>query len=494
MVQTRKTMTHVKNAVKKSVREVVDHAIEQKKRLDGWTNILTGLGKLAKDARVASEVKWTRMAEADIEHLYAGDAMAAKVADLPIEEATNKGYVITGISKAQLKKLRERLDELRFDKVIIESAKKGRVYGGAGILRVYDDDLRLERPLPDEGRRPIKALVVFNRFEIPAYWEDVQKDLLSPDFGCPIWYTCVGRRTGAAFTDVKIHTSRITRFEGAWLPDRLRESNNYWGDSVFSKTYDAIRNYAFAHDSVNAALKDLSVGVFKMKNLADQIAADCDEKVLKRIELVNLCKSIARAVVLDAEGEDFEYKTRTLTGAADLVDRAEARLAAETDIPRTVLLGESPQGGLGQTGNHEADNWANFLEAIQTHHLKPKMLEIIWEVAEELGIDPEKVDLKFNPLKQMSAKDEVEMRSKQADTDLKYIGEGVLSPSEVRESRFAGDSYSVETVIDKSLEADDELQSKQETTEEEAESGEEGKEKPDPEEDKEKPKSEKDKK
>lgn len=435
---------------------IVNAAIAAKRRVDGWSNVLLGLGTKAKDARLSSDIFWRRMAEVDIEHLYAGDAMAAKVVDLPVEEATNKGYQIIGLKPDVLKALREKLDSLSFDQAIIESARKARLYGGAAILKVYNDELKLERELnPELPKPPLKSLIVLQRFELPAYYEDVQKDLLSPQFNYPVYYTFVGRDTGAAYTNVKIHRSRLITFQGAWLPDRLRVSNNYWGDTVLSKTYDAIRNYAFAHDSVNAALKDMSVAVFKMKNLAEQIQSDCDDRIIKRLEIVNMTKSIARAVVMDAEGEDFDYKVRNLTGANDLVEKAESRLAADTGIPRTVLLGESPTGGLGQSGDHQAENWYDFLEAFQTHKLKPAMLQIIWEVAEELGIDPEKVDVEFNPLWQMSAKEEAETRAKTAETDKTYIDYGVLDASEIRASRFGKDKYSAETEIDPSINAED---------------------------------------
>lgn len=437
--------------------------IIKKKFIDGWTNILTGLGTRAKDARTYSSVAWNRLSETDIENLYAGDAMAAKVVDLVVEECFNEGYEITGLNNDQLKAVQKELKRLRFDTTFRTALSKARLYGGSLIFKVYDDDLRVERPVlrltsesegisPEIRNRKIKSLIVFQRFEVPAYWQDVQRDILSPDFGCPVLYTFTGRAGSVESSNIKIHASRTVRIDGVWLPDELKKSNNYWGDSVFGKTYDAIRNYAFAHDSVNAALKDLSTAVFKIKNLADMVSADCDEKIIERLEMVNIAKSIARAVVLDAEGEDFDYKTRNLTGAADLVDRSESRLSAESWIPETVLFGKSPSGGLGQSGNHEAENWYKFIGAYQKNKLEEPMIDVVREVAVSLGIDPSKVGLKFNPLWSMSEKEEVEMRDKQSQLDQRYIQEGVLDPSEVRESRFGGDRYTIETVIDPTLE------------------------------------------
>src|SRR5690606_3688605 len=183
---------------------------------------------------------------------------AAKIVDMPVEDALDAGFEWTNISKAQQKQLNTRLKELHFIDKIDEGCKKGRQYGGAAILKVYNDDLKLDTP-PEELERikPLKSLIVFHRFELFAMYEDVDKDILSPTFGQPKHYTFTGKGNTST-TNVKIHTKRLEKFHGNRLPESLYQSNNYWHDSVLSKPYDAIRNYSFAHDGVNAALKDLS--------------------------------------------------------------------------------------------------------------------------------------------------------------------------------------------------------------------------------------------
>lgn len=460
--------------------------------LDGWANVFTGLGRREKDAREHSTVEWVHHNQDQLESFYAGDAIAEKVVELPVEEATKKGYELTGITPEQAKALRDRMKVLGFDQAIRKACIKARLYGGAAILRGYDDALDLKKPLPFRDpfveravtgtnvgtgldqplpeadpnapkpvpvkRPPLKSLLVFHRFEIPVYWQDVDKDILSPNFDTPIYYTFVGRGTAdSSISNVKIHRSRLTVFEGKWLPDRLRRTNLYWGDSVLGKLWIAIRNYAFAHDSVNAALKDLSVAVFKIKDLAGLIGSGQEDNVTKRLHYINMSKSIARAVVLDAEAEEFEFKNRTLTGAADLVDRSEGRLAAEANIPRTVLFGESPAGGLGkgESGGHETDNWHAFVVSYQTNYLKPPALEILREICDELSIPSEKLDIQFHPLSEMSITEKAAAQYQQAQTDQIYITNGALDASEVRESRFGDDEYSFETHIDPEITPDD---------------------------------------
>lgn len=424
-------------------------------RMDGWMNILTGVGTRSKDARTYSKVRWRRMTEDEQEHLYAGDGMAAKLVDLPVDESMKKGYEWTGIPEASIKKLSEYLALLGFDACIMEAAKKARIYGGSIILKNYTDDMELQDPVNAKRKNEIKSIFVLHRWEAYSTWTDLDRNLLSSGFGKPIWYNFIARNSSITpLAGVKIHKSRTVRFDGSYLPEKLKTQNGYWDDSIFSKLYDPIRNYADAHDSVSAVLKDFSVGVFKVKGLADAVSSNTpegDKTVTDRMNIVNLSKSVARMVLIDADGEDFDYKTRTVTGVKDMVEKVEGRLVAESSFPRTVLLGESPQGGLGQTGNHEQQNWYDFIACYQKNYMKPKMLELAKEVGQSMGIDTAKLDIIFNPLFQLTQKEEVEMRVKQSEMDQRYHDMGVVDTFEITESRFGGEKYSIETKVDMKL-------------------------------------------
>jgi phage-related protein (TIGR01555 family) len=415
--------------------------------IDGWANILTGFGT-GKDARTAARVTWNKMSEIELEQLYAGAKMARKIVDLPIKTALKNGYKLTGIEKEQEQAIKKRAQELYFDEQIQDAAIKGRLYGGAAILKVYNDSNEIDQPI--NGRGELKSLVVLNRFELWTEWQYIQKDILSPDFRTPKYYRFMGRGDAEDINRI-IHFSRIARFEGELLPDRLFEQNSYWHDSVIAPIYDAIRNYYDAHDGASGAIKDLSVAIFKIKNLSEMIAGDCDDKVRQRLEIVNLTKSILKAVALDADGEEFKFETRSMAGVAELLEKVEDKLAAESEMPSTVLFGHSPKGGLGQSGDHDTNNWFNFVHGVQSSILKPPMLEILKEIAEDLKIDSKDLDLEFEKLETEREKDVVELRVKQAEIDDKYTSMGVLDPSEVRESRFGGHEYSIETTIDESV-------------------------------------------
>lgn len=416
---------------------------------DGWVNVLTSIGVKGKDKRLSATITWKRGVREDFENLYAADDVAANVVDVVPEDALSKGYKIIGFANPDSQKyVQDRLKVLKFDSKILEGGKLARLHGGAAIVKITEDG-QLE--LPAAKNKKIISLSVVDRWDLDIQGTDIDGDITSTTYREPIYYQ-LNSSDGASTNFGKVHHTRIVKFDGVFLPKRIKEKNNYWGDSVLTRIENAIRNYNISHDAAATTIQDFDIPVLKMQNLAELMNADCDDKVIKRLEMVNLSKSIAKMIVLDADKEDFEHKSRNVTGMKDVLDKIESRLVTATRMPRTKLFGESA-GGLGSTGESQQSDWYDYIESYQANTLKDKMLDIIRHiVATELpSEDPAKIDIEFNPLWQMSAQEETTLRKTQADLDAIYINAGVLDPIEVAMSRFGGDKYSQETMIDKEL-------------------------------------------
>lgn len=412
-------------------------------RLDGWGNILTGIGVKGKDKRMGADFYWKRLEELDAEHLYAADKMARKIVDTPIDEALKKGWNVKLDDSDLVKKVNERAHELDLFNLFPQTCKMASLHGGAGIV-VNNGDTLLDKPIQKISK--LISLTPLNRWELYAMWEDVQKNILQPGYGKPARYTLQPRGT-IENNFVKIHQSRVIRFEGAWLPPQLFRDNQYWGDSVLNGLVDAIRDYQLSNDSVALMVQDFCIAVFKIKDLADKIAADGDEDVIKRMQIVDLTRSIARAVVVDAEGEDFKHETRPTTGIGELLDKVEGRLVSQTSFPHTVLFGNSPSG-MGGTGNHEQSNWYDHLESWQENYAKPILIKIYEMICEELGIDTASLEIEFPPLFSIDESQVATTRKTVAETDAIYHGMGALSSEEIAKNRFTGEKYSMETKIE----------------------------------------------
>lgn len=416
-------------------------------RMDGWSNILTNLGVKGKDKRTFAEVGWDRSDETSLDDLFAGDKIARKVASKPAQECMQKGWLLKGLPQDRIDKILEREQELGLRSHDEQAWITARTHGGAGVL-LLNGDLDLQKPMSRVGK--ILSFVTLSRWELQINFSDLQTDPFKPRYQLPEYYTLYPRSGNSGRSGTRIHWTRIIRWDGEWLPPRLFQQNGYWHDSVLNSSIaDSIRDYQTSNDSLASMVQDMSVAVFKLKNLAEQVASDGDKEVIKRMQIADLGRSILRAIVIDADMEEFTHETRTVTGVGETMDQIKERLVAETEFPHTILFGNSPSG-MGGTGNHEMKYWYDFLEAQQTNYLKPRLIQGYNWIMDDLGFTSEekkKLEIHFFPLERMDDSTQADANLKQAQADDLYIGNGVLQPEEVRTERFSGDEVSFTTKV-----------------------------------------------
>ena len=112
-----------------------------------------------------------------------------------------------------------------------------------------------------------------------------------------------------------------------------------------------------------------------------------------------------------------------------------------------------PSSGLGGGGSDEqaTETYNDSIKADQEIKLRPIIARIVGYLAPGLKL-PEDLEFVFNPLSQPSEKEIADTRKTTAETDKLYVDMGALDPvTEVRESRFGGDHYSMDTKLDSSF-------------------------------------------
>lgn len=415
-------------------------AVQSKKvhRRDGWFNVASGLGTSI-DKRMASRVQWDVKAQEFYEQMYAGDELASRIVNLVPEEALRRWVEWTGVSKEAARDINQIMQKLEARVAIEKTWKWARAYGGAVLYIVTDTD-RPGEPM-QEGEQVI-GLRDLSRYDLRILTTDIEADFGSPNYGRPNTYY-LNVQMGSRYKGYPIHHSRVIRFDGYLVPRRTYIRNNYWHDSILNRLTNVIRNYQIANDGAASILQDFNVGVYKMKNLANLVAAGKEDVVRARLEILNYSKSVIKAMVLDADEEEFEDLSRNVTGLAELLMQQANRLVASTDVPHTKLLGESPDGS-NATGNSTTSSWYDHIQSEQENYLRPKLKRL----AEILVPDIADLDFKFPKLWQLDELEEAELRNKQAQTDQIYLDKQVLDPSEIAISRFGGDTYSTETKLD----------------------------------------------
>ncbi len=417
------------------------------KRKDGWSNLITSLGTGA-DKRLASQLLWENHDPEFFEQMYAGGGIPARIVDILPEECLRHWIEWSNVDKKEQERRNELCEQLDVRGSLLKAWKWGRAYGG-GLLHIVTDTADPASPLRI-GERVI-GLRDLSRWDVRILTTDIEFDFGSPNWGQPrIYYLNV--QMGSQYKGYPIHWTRMLRFDGQLVPRRTYIRNGYWHDSILNRLYNAIRNYETSNDAAAACLQDFNVDVFKMKNLANLMGAGNEEVVRSRIEMLEYCKSTLNAMLIDADEEDYENKARQMQGVAELLIHQANRLVADTDIPHTKLLGESPDGS-NATGNSTSQQWYNFVGTEQENYLKPKLKRLF----SMLFPDAKEISFKFRSLRVLDDTEKADLRLKVAQTDQIYIEQGVLDKSEVAESRFGGDEYSIETTIDKEARESGEL-------------------------------------
>ena len=444
-------LRNIKDNIKKGMGKIT---------LDGWSNVLTGLNISTKDKNTAAVIDWERTNRSQVESLFSSDDIAGKIAKMIPFDGCREGITWKVPSEVSNDATTDILNHLDAEFERLEAWETfnwawtiARAYGGALIYVAVDDGQEPDQPLVVDRIRKINSLKVIDRWDLTVSSADIIKDIGDPGFGTPEMYLYSSGSAGAitAGADlVRIHHSRVIRFDGERLPTRLYVKNNYWHDSIYQRLYDAIRNYTTGHGNIATILQEVNQPVFKIDGLHEAISQDMDELILKRLQIVNMLRSSMRAVCLDKE-DDFSFMQTALAGVGDLMKLATNRLVAATDIPHTRLLGESPGAALGEGGKSELTDYYDVVAAMQEVELrKPvhRLKELIFGQAENKQAEPEGLTFEFDPLYQQDQEAVIRTRKMQADMDQIYMQNGVYDAHEVAESRFGTGEYSYETSIE----------------------------------------------
>lgn len=416
-------------------------------RFDSWHSLLTGLGT-SRDKASSLQVIFQHLPEKEAACLYAGDDIAEKIVDTLVDDAMDREPKFTQTNKEGLPELQRNIEDRIYDLGLLPKSNKAwkdaRLYGGAGLLLGIDDGKGHDEPVDFDNIKKINWVTPMHRHDMTV--QSIYRDPRHPKFKTPKFYYINGTSEHAQGL---VHNTRFIPFHGAYLPDCLFESNNYWHDSVLNKLEKVIAGYSATFEGITSALQDFSQAVYKVKGLAKLMAEGDESLVLQRLSLVDRKRSLIQAIVIDAEGEDFKREVANLTGVAPVLDKVGQRLTAASKMPHTKLLGESPSG-LGATGESEHKDWNKFVRSQQEKCLKPVyyyILKLIFAEKEGFwkGKEPAGWDVLFQPISDMSDVERADVRLKTAQADASDITNGVLTPEEVAISRYGSGKYSIET-------------------------------------------------
>lgn len=394
---------------------------------------------------------------------YEGNGLFAKIIDTPAEEAVKHGFTLEVKDQSIEDFYTNALDELDWEETVMTAIKWARLFGGSIIVMLINDGRGLEEPVDWKNIKSIDDLRVYDRSVIQEdtssmfnYRSDDPFRTRSSRLGMPEYYDVYSQ-----YGNFRVHDSRCLVFQNGILPENTTNSiYQLWGVPEYIRINKAIRDAEIAHGSAPKLLDRSVQAVYKMKDLSAELATEQgEERVLRRLQTIDMARGLLNSITIDAEGEDYDFRTFQFSGVSDVIDSACNYLSALTSIPQTILFGRSP-AGMNSTGDADLENWYNYLERIQSRMIK-KNLRYLLSVVFQAGVACGEVDevpdlnIKFNPLWNMSDSDQAAIDQQKAQTQqIKaqtaqlYMDAQVIDPSEVRKKLADSDEFDIENMLD----------------------------------------------
>lgn len=433
----------------------------KEKRADGYKNLLNKYGTqedVSEHYRFESDAPVT---DIELSLNYEENGLFSKIIDIPADDAVSSGFDY-GVNDVDLETfINDSLDELDFEEKASEAIRWSRLYGGALMVMIIDDGGELTEPVNWDGVRGIDELLVFERpLVTPDYnsiYNSKPNDRKWSKFGMPEFYD-ISPAYGNAF---RVHESRCLLFKNGKLPQSSTKTEyRFFGIPEYIRIHKAVQETVTSHGNGVKLLDRAVQAIYKMNNLATLLETDeGEDTVLRRLRIIDMAKGIINSIAIDAEGEDYDYKTVTFSGVKDIVDSACNMLSAVSNIPQTKLFGRSPAGE-NSTGESDMENYYSFVGQIQKLNLKKNMgilLDVILAAGKYKGEFEEIPDysLNFKPLWSLSEAEQANVNQTKAQTELTkaqtaqvYVDMQALDASEVRKRLAESGEFTINDILD----------------------------------------------
>lgn len=413
---------------------------------DGWYNLFTGAGVQGLDKR-----KNTIIGKADIfdqgtlTDIFRADGLGHRIIMVPVKDMLREWFKVEGDTEGLIL---SKLSGLNLYTKLKESLAWARLFGGSIIVMIIDDGQELDQPVNTSSIRNVLDLQVYDRWDVTWSTGDLYSDERKQKFGTPEIYTVNNMSIGKNF---RVHETRVLRFDGEAIPERARQENNGWGDSVIVGIYERLRGLGDGYIGVEAIITEFVVGVMTIDNLQALIATkDGAQLIRNRLQLLDMCRHILNTKLIDKNEKYDRVSVSGTQGLSTLIEGLEKVLAAVAGIP-VIKLFPSQAQGLGGEAFGNIRLYYDDIAADQREKLWPELRKIIRYIMLSSdgkfgGKELDNWDVVFNPLWQPTEEEIAKTRKMIAETDQIYYEMG-LPVEIIFTNRFGGDVYSSDTVL-----------------------------------------------
>jgi uncharacterized protein len=233
---------------------------------------------------------------------------------------------------------------------------------------------------------------------------------------------------------------------GKRAPAYVRRTLRGWGMSEGERMIRDLQLYLKTDDVLYEILDESKIDVYKIKDFRAKLATQGGTATIRqRIQEANKIKSTVNALVLDMD-EDFQQKTLTFTGLAEVKKENRHGIACALRMPETKLFGISSSGF--STGESDTDNYNEMVESEIRAKIRPMIRQSIeWACWNLWGYCPT-FRFSFPSLKVLPELDAAQVNESKMNKILSLYDRGLVSSG-----KAIGDELAKEEIISAELAA-----------------------------------------
>lgn len=416
-------------------------------RVDGYINLLNKYGTAQDNSEAYHYAGENQTPDTILMTHYEQNGLFGKIIDIPAQEAVKKGFKLNIADAAVEEYIQKKVRRMKFFTTVEESLKWSRLFGGALAVMIIDDGINdLTKPVNWKKAKKIDEIVVYDRSLVMPDYQSMYRGTgmygtaQRSKFRMPEYYNVY-----SIYGSFRVHESRCLIFRNGKMPEKASTTDyRFWGVPEYNHIKRAMRETITAHGDAVKLLERSVQAVYKTKNLAQLLSTDEGENdVLRRLQLIDTARGILNSIAIDADGEEYDFKTITLSGVKEVIDSACNMLSALTEIPQTKLFGRSP-AGMNATGESDLENYYSFIDKIRESQIRDNLCALVDGII-QIGINNGELterpdyELEFEPLWNEKESERATIDQTRAQTDLTiaqtaqlYIDMGVLDPAEER--------------------------------------------------------------
>jgi uncharacterized protein len=350
----------------------------------------------------------------------------------------------TEIDKTErIKQMGEIFTKFKVRQIFEEVATHDGFFGRGHIFIDTGDDARgdpdeLKTPLSQIGAKVRKGTIKGLRTVEPVWVYPNgynASDPLHPEFYKPTSWFVMGKT---------VHKTRLLTFVGRELPDILKPAYSFAGMSMSQMARPYVDNWLRTRQSVSDLLHAFSIMALKTDMSTTMTGGAGSGPVERAMEFNAYRDNMGLFLLHQGDTPDGAEELTNVSAPLGTLDALQAQsqeqMSSVSGIPLVKLLGITPSG-LNASTEGEIATFEDTINAYQIHLFNPKLDVLIplLQLSEWGEIDPD-ITYAWEPLSDLDEKELADLRKVEADTDVAFIGAGVLDPVEVRK-RLASDPH-----------------------------------------------------